>query len=91
MDTKQVNDALEKLFHEERIVFWNDPEREFVEYLTGQLFSPVAGVQVIRLDQTGALAAKLQIERGQPDNKFLIYTPAEEPEYEDDWLLDIRL
>ena len=91
MDTKQVNDALEKLFQEERIVFWNDPDREFVGYLTGSLFSPIEGVNVIRLDQTGALDAKLNIERGEPDSKFLIYAPAEEPDYDNDWLLDIRL
>ena len=91
MDTKQVNDALEKLFQGERIVFWNDPDREFVGYLTGQLFSPIEGVRVIRLDQTGALEAKLLIERGEPDSKFLIYAPEDEPEYENDWLLDIRL
>ena len=91
MDTKQVNDALDKLFQGERIVFWNDPDREFVGYLTGQLFSPIEGVKVIRLDQTGALEAKLLIERGEPDSKFLIYAPDDEPEYENDWLLDIRL
>jgi uncharacterized protein (TIGR02687 family) len=91
MDTKQVNDALDKLFQEERIVFWNDPDREFVDYLTGQLFSPIAGVKVIRLDQTGAMEAKLRIERDEPDSKFLIYSPEDEPEYEDDWLLNIRL
>ena len=91
MDTKQVNDALEKLFQEERIVFWNDPDREFVGYLTGSLFSPIEGVNVIRLDQTGALDAKLKIERGEPDSKFLIYAPTEEPDYDNDWLLDIRL
>lgn len=91
MDTKQVNDALEKLFREERIVFWNDPDREFVGYLTGSLFSPIEGVKVIRLDQTGALEAKLRVERDEPNSKFLIYAPEEEPNYEDDWLLDVRL
>ena len=91
MDTKQVNDALEKLFREERIVFWNDPDREFVGYLTGSLFSPIEGVNVIRLDQSGTLEAKLRIERDDPKSKFLIYSPEEEPNYEDDWLLDIRL
>ena len=91
MDTKQVNDALDKLFQQERIVFWNDPDREFVGYLTGSLFSPVEGVKVIRLDQTGVLEAKLRIERDEPNSKFLIYVPEEEPNYEDDWLLDVRL
>ncbi len=91
MDTKQVNDALDKLFREERIVFWNDPDKEFVGYLTGQLFSPIDGVQVIRLDRTGALETKLRVEHGEPDSKFLVYSPEEEPDYENDWLLDIRL
>lgn len=91
MDTKQVNDALDKLFQQERIVFWNDPDREFVGYLTGSLFSPIEGVKVIRLDQTGALEAKLRVERDEPKSKFLIYAPEEEPNYEDDWLLDVRL
>jgi len=91
VDTKQVNDALDKLFREERIVFWNDPDREFVSYLTGQLFSPVEGVKVIRLDQTGGLEAKLQIETNEPNTKFLVYSPDEEPDYDNDWLLDIRL
>ncbi len=91
MDTKQVNDALDKLFREERIVFWNDPDREFVGYLTSQLFSPIDGVKVIRLDQTGSLQVKLRIEKDEPESKFLIYSPEEEPDYENDWLLDIRL
>ncbi len=93
MDTKQVNDALEKLFLEEdqRIVFWNDPDKEFADYMSEQLFSPVEGVQVIRLDQTSALEVKLQVERKEPETRFLIYSAEEEPDYENDWLLDIRL
>ena len=33
-DLNQINDALERLFHEEgqRIVFWNDPDQEFSEH-----------------------------------------------------------
>ena len=32
-DLKQIQTALNRLFHEEahRIVFWNDPDQEFVE------------------------------------------------------------
>ena len=34
-DIKQINDALDHVFKEEqqRIVFWNDPEREFQNIL----------------------------------------------------------
>ena len=55
MDTKQLTDALGRLFDEEgeRIVFWNDPEKEFLSFFEGQLFSPLADVEVVRLDQIG--------------------------------------
>lgn len=56
MDTKQVNEALEKLFKTERMVFWNDPEREFVNYFSGALFSPVEGVKVNDANFGGLLA-----------------------------------
>jgi len=92
MDTKQVTEALKKLFDEERIVFWNDPDKDFFEMITGKMFSPVDGVTVIRLDQTPALQAKIRIEREDPGSKFLLYSPAEEPEDPlHDWLFDIRL
>ncbi|WP_164102238.1 BREX-1 system phosphatase PglZ type A [Candidatus Laterigemmans baculatus] len=93
MDTKQLTDALERLFDEEgeRIVFWNDPEKEFLNFFEGQLFSPLANVEVVRLDQIGGLEAKLRIEQEQPNTRFLLYSPAEEPEFEKDWLLDVRL
>ncbi len=48
-------------------------------------------MQIVRLDQVGALEAKIRIERDEPDTRFLLYSPAEEPDFEDDWLLDMRL
>ena len=90
MDRSQIDTALRRLFHEQgkRIVFWNDPQREFLEAL-GSLTLP--GVEILRLDQIGALAVKLHLEGGTPADRFLIYSPAVEPDYDDDWLLDIRL
>jgi uncharacterized protein (TIGR02687 family) len=94
MDTKQLTDSLERLFVEEgeRIVFWNDPDQEFLGYMNQQMFSPIEDVEILRLDRMGGLEAKLHIERDDPPKKYLVYSPSEEPEnYEDDWLLDIRL
>ena len=93
MDTKQLTDALEKLFVEEgeRVVFWNDPDKEFLGYMNQQMFSPIEDVEVLRLDKTSSLEVKLHIERDDPPKKYLVYSPSEEPEYEDDWLLDVRL
>lgn len=90
MDTKQLNEALSKIYDDEyaRIVFWNDPQQEFdgvVENLG------LDGVNVVRLDQVGGIETKLRIERDEPGAKFLLYAPVEEPEFEDDILLDVRL
>jgi uncharacterized protein (TIGR02687 family) len=89
-DLKQIQSALHRLFHDEanRIVFWNDPDQEFS--MTAPLLK-LDGVTTLRLDEVGALEAKIRIEREEPDSKFLLYAPTEEPDYEDDWLLDIRL
>ena len=90
MDSNRINDILERIFNEEsaRIVFWNDPDREFLAVLP---FLFLEGVSTIRVDQVGALEAKIRIERDEPSTRFLLYSPPEEPDFEDDWLLDIRL
>ena len=41
--------------------------------------------------KSGRLEAKIRIERDDPTAKYLLYSPTEEPEYENDWLLDLRL
>ena len=89
-DLDQINTALERLFNEEgqRIVFWNDPDQEFQNTLP---FIMLDDVTILRLDRVGALEAKIRLEREEPNGKFLLYAPSEEPDYEDDWLLDIRL
>ncbi len=89
-DLNQIHTALNRLFNEEgqRIVFWNDPDHEF--FMTVPLLE-LDGVTTLRLDEVGALEAKIRLEREEPSAKFLLYAPTEEPDYEDDWLLDIRL
>ncbi len=89
-DLNQINTALERLFNDEgqRIVFWNDPDQEFLVTLP---LLELNGVTTLRLDEVGALEVKIRIEREERNGKFLLYAPSEEPDYEDDWLLDIRL
>ena len=90
MDHSKIDSALTRLFDEQghRIIFWNDPDREFLNDLW---LLKLENVQVVRLDQVGALEAKIRIERDEPSTRFLLYSPTEEPDFEDDWLLDIRL
>ncbi len=70
MDTKQINDALDRIFREEdaRIVFWNDPEREFLTVLP---FLLLDGVTTIRLDQEPALGVKIRLGSEDPTGKRL--------------------
>jgi uncharacterized protein (TIGR02687 family) len=95
MDTKQLDDALTRLFVDdgERIVFWHDPACEFLDFMDRLPFLTFGDttVHIIRLDQVSALATKIRLERDEPDHRFLLYAPTEEPNYADDWLLDIRL
>ena len=86
----QVIQGLTRLFHTEnaKVVLWHDAAREFEADLADLALE---GVDLLRLDQLGALEAKIHIEAGQGAGRYLIYAPFEEPEPEKDWLLDIRL
>lgn len=90
MDTKQIEQALSRHFHEDnqRIVFWNDPDKEFENDVP---FLNLGDVNLLRLDEIGQLEVKCILEKGDPVGKYLLYSPAEEPDFENDWLLDIRL
>ncbi len=90
MDTKQLKDALNRLFfHErERIVFWHDPQAEFAEVVAELA---IEGVELIPMDTAGGLETKIRLEGSSPGERFLLYAPTEEPDFDEDWLLDIRL
>ncbi|MCY3788534.1 MAG: BREX-1 system phosphatase PglZ type A, partial [Gemmatimonadetes bacterium] len=86
----QINAELDKVFNDERvrIVFWNDPDGEFAGSLPD---IALEGVEVLKLDEVGALEAKVRIEKDYPTGRYLLYSRAEEPDYENDWFLDMRL
>jgi uncharacterized protein (TIGR02687 family) len=80
--------ALTRLFQEgNALVFWNDAGGEFAPQVDAIC---IQGVQVLRLDRTPALQAKISIER-EVGGRWLIYAPFDEPEPAQDWLLDARL
>ena len=66
MDTKQVNDALEKLFlnENERIIFWSDPDREIVDDMNEHIFSHIDGVKV-SYGKCGTLLAEVKAVTGK--------------------------
>ncbi len=88
MENEQIEAALQRLFAESRVVFWNDADREFSFVLP---FLQLPDINVVNMEQTSAFAAKILIEREKPAGRFLIYSPCAVPDPEQDWLLDIRL
>jgi uncharacterized protein (TIGR02687 family) len=90
MDIKRIETALMDQFLTEgqRLVFWHDPEREFEDSLATL---NLEAVTLLRLDEHPALAVKVRLEQEDPTGRYLLYAPAEPPEPELDWLLDIRL
>ncbi|HRQ45775.1 MAG TPA: BREX-1 system phosphatase PglZ type A [Rhodocyclaceae bacterium] len=87
MSHQRIIEALEAQFAGQRILFWDDPDGEFSAWVDGLR---LAQVNVVRLDRTSALKIKLDIER-DPGSRWLLYSPAAEPEPARDWLLDLRL
>jgi uncharacterized protein (TIGR02687 family) len=98
MEIDRIQTALVTQFVQEdrRIVFWNDPDREFEETLAtldlGSALGPdQAPVTLLRLDEHPALALKARLELADPQGRYLLYAPGEPPPPDRDWLLDMRL
>ncbi len=89
MDVTQLQDALSRIFNEEkqRIVFWNDPESEFEDSLADLALDDV---EILKLDDIAALELKIRLEQEDTQGRYLLYSPTGEPDLKDDWLLDIR-
>ena len=93
MKAEQVDQALYQKFiaDGERLVFWDDPNGEFIEYIARGLSEDLGGVTVLNLAEYGGLSAKLLLEREDRTGKYLLYRPSRQPPAEEDWLLDIRM
>ncbi|MEO5331191.1 MAG: BREX-1 system phosphatase PglZ type A [Magnetococcus sp. YQC-5] len=85
----KIQQCLAALFDEgSRIVFWQDPDREFEESLAEITLDNVA---LIRLDREPALAVKTRMELEEPAGRYLLYQPGPRPDPETDWFLDVRI
>lgn len=74
-------------FYRRRIVFWQDPDREF-EDLVEEIDLP--GVTTLKLTETNRFAAKKLLSHDDPTGDYLVYNPLSYPP-EKDWLRDIVL
>ena len=78
---------LTKQFESHRVVFWYDPSSEFSD----QLNVMPHDVTLIRASEYNDFAIKYRLLTEEPESKFLVYYEKDEPEYENNWLLDIQL
>ena len=78
---------LAKQFESHRVVFWYDPSSEFSD----QLDVMPDEVTLIRASEYNDFAIKYRLLTEEPKKKFLVYYEKDEPEYDDNWLLDIQL
>ena len=90
MNITQLTEGLEQAFFKEnhRIVFWYDPEQDFLTELS---YLDLNNVCVINMEKESLLGIKLKLELDDTQTKYLLYFPIEEPEPIKDWLLDIKL
>ena len=88
MNRDQIENKLNELFNNHRIIFWNDSESEFSELIPDL---DINDVEILFSDDIGQFKTKYLIEIENSHQKYLIYSAKSEPKFEDDWLLDIRL
>ncbi|MBB1438396.1 BREX-1 system phosphatase PglZ type A [Shewanella sp. SG41-4] len=87
MNDNRIQQALSRLFGSSRIVFWYDDKQEFREAFDTLV---LAGVEKLEITNN-QFSLKHQILREAPKQQFLLYLEDQEPEYLDNWLLDVQL
>lgn len=74
-------------FYRRRIVFWEDPEREF-ERDIDELH--LDGVHIVKLTGMNNFAVKKMLLHDDLENDYLVYSPLSYADVQDNWLQDIE-
>lgn len=83
----RIAQALTRLFERHRIVFWYDAKHELHDE-----YEALSLPDVIKLEiENNEYGLKYRILREEPKQKFLLYHDGPQPEYEENWLLDVLL
>jgi uncharacterized protein (TIGR02687 family) len=88
MTQPRITEALGNLFASHAVVFWHDPDGEFVSSVTELV---PEGISLLDIDALPALDIKIQLEHAGLNDRFLLYSAKPEPDPAHDWLLDVRL
>ena len=82
-----IKPHLERRFVDHRIVFWHDPEGQYLSELDSL---DLPGVTVVRVDND-EYAIKHRMLHDQPEGMFLVYRRGQVPGGIGNWLLDLEL
>lgn len=74
--------------YKRRIIFWQDPDGEFSDFVDGLC---IDGVKILKLTGRNNFAAKLLLSHTDTQSSYLVYNPVSYSDIRDNWLLDIEL
>lgn len=74
-------------FYNRRIIFWHDPDREFVDAVDEL---NIEGVKLLKLTGTNNFYAKMLLSETDTESNYLVYNPISYKDFRDNWLLDIE-
>ena len=85
--SSQIRSALAKMFEKYRIIFWYDAKKELRSDFEAL---ELPGIEKLELGNN-EFGVKYRLLREKPEQKFLLYHEGPQPEYLDNWLLDVQL
>lgn len=74
--------------YKRRIIFWQDPDGEFSDFVDGLC---IDGVKILKLTGRNNFAVKLLLSHTDTQSSYLVYNPVSYSDIRDNWLLDIEL
>ncbi len=83
----RIAQALTKLFERHRIIFWYDAKKELRSDFEAL---ELPGIEKLEL-ANNEFGVKYRLLREETEQKFLLYREGPQPEYLDNWLLDVQL
>ena len=87
LSTNRIHESLDSALARKRVVFWFDPDAEWVNEFESYVPEGVEKRQV----KGNEFSLKVEISRAELDQCFLLYVHAAKPAEADNWLLDLLL
>ena len=87
MTHNSIQQNLARLFERQRIVFWYDDQQEFRNAFEDL---DMKGIEKAEIN-ANEFSLKHRILRETPKQNFLLYREGKEPDYLNNWLLDVQL